>query len=109
MKVDPKDKKVVLAADLLIPGVGETTGGSERISDPKEVVNESGEELDNCSKYMPCLVLAIISSRLMSPGFTTIFVGCTEGSIKYLWSTLVNASEKVGSFSPFPVGFNEAV
>jgi len=37
MRVDPKDKKVVLAADLLIPGVGETTGGSERISDPKEL------------------------------------------------------------------------
>ena len=37
MKVDPKDSKVVLGADLLIPGVGETTGGSERISDPKEL------------------------------------------------------------------------
>ena len=37
MRVDPKDKKVVLAADLLIPGVGETTGGSERIYDPKEL------------------------------------------------------------------------
>lgn len=37
MKVDPKDPKVVLGADLLIPGVGETTGGSERISDPKEL------------------------------------------------------------------------
>jgi len=37
MKVDPHDKKVVLAGDLLIPGVGETTGGSERISDEKEL------------------------------------------------------------------------
>ncbi len=37
MKVDPKDKKVVLAADLLIPGVGETTGGSSRIEDSKEL------------------------------------------------------------------------
>ena len=37
MKVDPKDKKVVLGADLLMPGVGETIGGSERISDPKEL------------------------------------------------------------------------
>ena len=37
MKVDPKDKKVVLGADLLMPGVGETIGGSERISDPQEL------------------------------------------------------------------------
>ena len=37
MKVDPKDKKTVLAADLLIPGVGEVTGGSARIEDPKEL------------------------------------------------------------------------
>ena len=37
MKVDPKDKRVVLGADLLIPGVGETIGASERISDPKEL------------------------------------------------------------------------
>jgi len=37
MKVDPKDPRVVLGVDLLMPGVGETTGGSERISDPKEL------------------------------------------------------------------------
>ncbi|MEK6923299.1 MAG: asparagine--tRNA ligase [Nanoarchaeota archaeon] len=37
MKVDSEDKKVVLAADLLIPGVGETTGGSQRIDDEKEL------------------------------------------------------------------------
>jgi len=37
MKVDSKDKKVVLAADLLIPGVGETIGGSQRIDDEKEL------------------------------------------------------------------------
>ena len=37
MKVDPKDKKVVLGADLLMPGVGEIIGSSERISDPKEL------------------------------------------------------------------------
>ncbi|MBI2040610.1 MAG: asparagine--tRNA ligase [DPANN group archaeon] len=39
MKVDPKDKKVVLAADLLIPGVGEVTGGSARIEDSKELLD----------------------------------------------------------------------
>lgn len=38
MKPDPKDSKVVLAADLLMPGVGETFGGSERISDVKELL-----------------------------------------------------------------------
>ena len=38
MKVEPKDKKTVQAADLLIPGVGETTGGSARIEDPKELM-----------------------------------------------------------------------
>ena len=38
MKVDPKDPKTVLAADLLIPGVGEIIGGSERISDIKELL-----------------------------------------------------------------------
>ncbi|MEM2874167.1 MAG: asparagine--tRNA ligase [Candidatus Nanoarchaeia archaeon] len=38
MKVDPKDKKVVLAADLLVPGVGEITGGSSRIETAKELL-----------------------------------------------------------------------
>jgi asparaginyl-tRNA synthetase len=38
MRPDPKDKKVVLAADLLLPGVGETIGGSERIMDEKELL-----------------------------------------------------------------------
>ena len=37
MKVDPQDSRVVLGADLLMPGVGETIGGSERIADPKEL------------------------------------------------------------------------
>jgi len=37
MRPDPKDPKVVLGADLLLPGVGETTGGSERIYDLKEL------------------------------------------------------------------------
>ncbi|MBR9682727.1 MAG: asparagine--tRNA ligase [Candidatus Aenigmarchaeota archaeon] len=31
MKVDPKDKKYVLASDLLLPGIGEVVGGSQRI------------------------------------------------------------------------------
>ncbi|MEM5814678.1 MAG: asparagine--tRNA ligase [Candidatus Aenigmatarchaeota archaeon] len=38
MKPDPKDPKVVLAADLLLPGVGETIGGSERIADEKTLL-----------------------------------------------------------------------
>ncbi|MEM5804243.1 MAG: asparagine--tRNA ligase [Candidatus Aenigmatarchaeota archaeon] len=38
MRPDPKDKKTVLAADLLLPGVGETIGGSERIMDEKELL-----------------------------------------------------------------------
>jgi len=37
MKVDPKDSKIVKASDLLMPGIGEVIGGSERISDPKEL------------------------------------------------------------------------
>ncbi|MCD6477092.1 MAG: asparagine--tRNA ligase [Candidatus Aenigmarchaeota archaeon] len=37
MKKDPKDPKTVLASDLLLPGVGEVTGGSERISDLDEL------------------------------------------------------------------------
>jgi asparaginyl-tRNA synthetase len=37
MKVDPKDPRVVLAADLLIPGVGEAIGASERIFDLQEL------------------------------------------------------------------------
>jgi len=37
MKPD-KDKKTVLAADLLLPGVGETIGGSERIADEKTLL-----------------------------------------------------------------------
>ncbi len=38
MKVDPKDSKIVLAADLLLPKIGEVAGGSERISDKKELL-----------------------------------------------------------------------
>lgn len=37
MRPDPKDPKVVLAADLLVPGTGEIIGGSERIYDSKEL------------------------------------------------------------------------
>jgi asparaginyl-tRNA synthetase len=37
MKVDPEDPRVVLGVDLLMPGIGETIGGSERISDPAEL------------------------------------------------------------------------
>lgn len=38
MKIDPKDPKTVLAVDLLLPGVGEVSGGSERISDKQELI-----------------------------------------------------------------------
>jgi len=38
MRPDPKDPKVVLASDLLVPDVGEITGGSERIYDIKELL-----------------------------------------------------------------------
>jgi len=38
MRPDPKDSKVVLAADLLVPDVGEIIGGSERIYDIKELL-----------------------------------------------------------------------
>jgi len=38
MRPDPKDPKVVLASDLLVPGVGEIIGGSERIYDIKELL-----------------------------------------------------------------------
>ena len=38
MRPDPKDPKVVLASDLLVPGVGEIVGGSERIYDIKELL-----------------------------------------------------------------------
>ena len=38
MRPDPKDPKVVLASDLLVPGIGEITGGSERIYDLKELL-----------------------------------------------------------------------
>jgi len=39
MRPDPEDSKVVLAADLLVPGVGEIIGGSERIFDIKELLD----------------------------------------------------------------------
>ncbi len=38
MRPDPKDSKVVLASDLLVPKVGEIIGGSERIYDIKELL-----------------------------------------------------------------------
>lgn len=38
MRPDPKDSKVVLASDLLVPEVGEIIGGSERIYDIKELL-----------------------------------------------------------------------
>ena len=38
MKIDPKDTRTVLDADLLAPeGIGEIIGGSERVSDYKEL------------------------------------------------------------------------
>jgi asparaginyl-tRNA synthetase len=39
MRPDPKDPKMVLAADLLIPGVGEVTGSSERILTVKDLLD----------------------------------------------------------------------
>jgi len=39
MRPDPKNPKVVLAADLLLPGVGETTGGSERIETVEDLLD----------------------------------------------------------------------
>jgi len=39
MRPDPKDPKFVLAADLLIPGVGEVTGSSERILTVKDLLD----------------------------------------------------------------------
>ncbi len=38
MRPDPKQPKTVLAADLLLPGVGETIGGSERIFEEKQLL-----------------------------------------------------------------------
>jgi len=38
MRPDPKNPKTVLAADLLVPEVGEIIGGSERIYDIKELM-----------------------------------------------------------------------
>jgi asparaginyl-tRNA synthetase len=49
MRPDPKDPKVVLASDLLIPGVGEIIGGSERIYDMKELL-ESIKMYGLCQK-----------------------------------------------------------
>lgn len=49
MRPDPKDPKVVLASDLLIPGVGEIIGGSERIFDKDELI-ESIKMYGLCQK-----------------------------------------------------------
>jgi asparaginyl-tRNA synthetase len=49
MRPDPSDPKVVLASDLLIPGVGEIIGGSERIFDMKELL-ESIKMYGLCQK-----------------------------------------------------------
>jgi len=38
MKPDPKDPKTVFGVDLLAPGIGEISGGSERITDAKELL-----------------------------------------------------------------------
>jgi asparaginyl-tRNA synthetase len=48
MRPNPDDPKVVLASDLLVPGVGEIIGGSERIYDMKELLESM--ELYNLSK-----------------------------------------------------------
>jgi asparaginyl-tRNA synthetase len=48
MRPNPNDTKVVLASDLLVPGVGEIIGGSERIYDMKELLESM--EIFNLSK-----------------------------------------------------------
>ena len=37
MKRDPKDKLVVFASDLMLPGIGEAIGSAERSTDFKDV------------------------------------------------------------------------
>ena len=37
MKIDPKDKSVVFASDLMLPGIGEAIGSAERSTDFKDV------------------------------------------------------------------------
>ncbi len=52
MKLDPEDPRVVLDADLLAPeGIGEIVGGSERVSDYKELVQRLKEQKLKESDY----------------------------------------------------------
>jgi len=52
MEVDPKDKRLVLCADLQAPfGYGEIIGGSERSTSVKELVKRLKEDGDDPKKY----------------------------------------------------------
>ena len=39
MKIDKDDPRTALGVDLLVPGIGEISGGAERISDHKEMLD----------------------------------------------------------------------
>lgn len=79
MKQNP-DGKTVAATDLLVPGVGEIIGGSEREADYDKLINamdEKGMKKDDYSDYLDLRKYGSVPHSGFGLGFERIIMYCT--------------------------------
>ena len=79
MKQNP-DGKTVAATDLLVPGVGEIIGGSEREADYDKLIsamNEKGMKMDDYSDYLDLRKYGSVPHSGFGLGFERIIMYCT--------------------------------
>ena len=79
MKQNP-DGRTVAATDLLVPGVGEIIGGSERESDLTKLLNamkEKGMSTDDYKDYLDLRKYGTVPHAGFGLGFERIIMYCT--------------------------------
>ena len=79
MKQNP-DGKTVAATDLLVPGVGEIIGGSEREADLTKLLNamkEKGMSTDDYKDYLDLRKYGTVPHAGFGLGFERIIMYCT--------------------------------